>query len=130
MMIEVKKMFLQTRVTVPESWRALALVNGKYHSILRPGRHVLASFGKSVSVEGFNLAARQFTGTHEQALIRERPDLAAGHLTDVRTSASEVAVVSCDGKLFGVLKPDSRHLFWTDAGPWSVEMIDVSEQLD
>ena len=129
-MIEVKKKFLQTRVTVPESWRALALVNGKYHSILRPGRHVLASFGKSVSVEGFNLAARQFTGTHEQALIRERPDLAAGHLTDVRTSASEVAVVSCDGKLFGVLKPDSRHLFWTNAGPWSVEMIDVSEQID
>jgi regulator of protease activity HflC (stomatin/prohibitin superfamily) len=129
-MIVIKKFLLRTRVTVPESWRALVLVNGKYHNILRPGRYTFPKFGKAVVVEGFNLATRHFTGTHEQALIKERPDLAAEHLTDVRTAASEVAVVSCDGKLFGVLKPDARHLFWTDAGPWSVEKIDVSERLD
>lgn len=129
-MIVVKKFLLRTQVTVPESWRALVLVNGKYHSILRPGRYTLPNFRKAIAVEGYNLATRYFTGTHEQALLRERPDLAAEHLTDVRTAASEVAVVSCDGKLFGVLKPDARHLFWTDAGPWSVEKIDVSERLD
>jgi regulator of protease activity HflC (stomatin/prohibitin superfamily) len=128
-MIVTKKKLFRTQVTVPEGWRALVLVNGKYHSILRPGRHVIASFRRSVDVEGANIGSKAYAGAHAQPLLRERPDLVSEHFTDVRTSPSEVAVVESDGKLCVVLKPDQRLLFWADAGPWTVEKIDVSEQL-
>ena len=129
-MIVVKAKMFRTLVTVPEAWRALVLVNGQYHAILRPGRHSLASFGRIVTVEGHSLAQKLFMGAHEQTLSAARPDLAQAHLTDVRTSGSEVAVVTCDGKLHSVLKPEQRQLYWTEAGPWSVEKIDVAERLD
>jgi regulator of protease activity HflC (stomatin/prohibitin superfamily) len=128
-MIVTKKKLFRTQVTVPEGWRALVLVNGKYHGILRPGRHVIASFRRSVDVEGANIGSKAYAGAHAQPLLRERPDLVSEHFTDVRTSPSEVAVVESDGKLCVVLKPDQRLLFWADAGPWTVEKIDVSEQL-
>ncbi len=128
-MIVTKKKLFRTEVTVPEGWRALVLVNGKYQSILRPGRHAIASFGKIVDVEACNLAGKAFAGAHAQPLQRERPDLAAEHFTDVRTLPSEVAVIEADGKLVMVMKPDQRLAFWNDAGPWRIEKIDVSEQL-
>jgi regulator of protease activity HflC (stomatin/prohibitin superfamily) len=129
-MTETKKIFARTRITVPEGERALVLVNGKFDAILRPGRHAIPSLFSSVKVEAFQLVNAAFASPYEQALVASRPDLVAEHFTDVRTSADEVGVISCEGKLYSVQKPDARHLFWTDAGPWKVEMIDVSKSLE
>src|SRR5438132_1190234 len=111
-MIKVKKFLFRTRVTVSESFRALVLINGKFHDILRPGRHSINSLNKDVIVESHALAKPEFTSAHEQALRASRPDLVAGHFTSVRTSDREVAVVLRDGKLFGILKSDGRTTFW------------------
>lgn len=129
-MIDVKKKILTTRLTVPEGERALALVNGKLDSILRPGRHSFSTFGTDLKVEGFALKEPVFASIYEQALIAGRAELLAEHFVEVRTTETEVAVILRDGKLHGVLKPDGRTLFWRDAGPWVIEKIDVSASLD
>jgi regulator of protease activity HflC (stomatin/prohibitin superfamily) len=129
-MTETKKIFARTRVTVPEGERALVLVNGKFDAILRPGRHSIPSLFSSVKVEAFQLVNAAFTSAYEQALVASRPDLVAEHFTDVRTSADEVGVIHRDGKLHSVQKPDARQLFWTDAGPWKVELISIDGKLE
>lgn len=129
-MIEVRKFLFRTRVMVPEAERAVVLLNGKLHGILRPGRHYFASFRTDVKIESHDLKQPVFTSVYEQALLASHSGLVAEHFTEVRTSDTEVAVVQRDGKLFGVLKPDGRTLFWRDAGPWSIDKIDVSASLD
>ncbi len=128
-MIEVKKYLLRTRVTVPEAERAVVLVNGKLNTILRPGRHFFTSLGNDLKVEQHDLKQPVFTSAYEQALLKDMPQLVAEHFTEVRTGEGEVAVIYRDQKLFWVVKPDSRVLFWTDAGPWKIEKIDVTASL-
>jgi regulator of protease activity HflC (stomatin/prohibitin superfamily) len=129
-MTDVKTKLFRTRVTVPEGERALVLRNGKFHDILRPGRHFVRNFRAAVQVEAHALTQPVFTSGYEQALVAERPDLVAAHFTPMRTGPAEVAVVYRDGKLFGVLKPEARQLFWTDAGPWEIETIDITDTLE
>lgn len=128
-MTKTTKFLLRTRVIVPENDRAIVLRNGKFDRILRPGRHWFPSLGEDIVVESYSLSQPEFAGTYAVALFHQRPDLAAAHLTEMRTAASEVAIIKRDGKLYGVQKPDARTVVWTDAGPWEVEKIDVSEEL-
>jgi hypothetical protein len=129
-MTEIKKKIARTRITVSEGERALVLINGKFDVILGPGRHVIGSMFSTVKVEAFQLSAGAFASTYEQALMASRPDLVSEHFTDVRTAADEVGVIYRDGKLHSVQKPDARQLFWTDAGPWKVELIDAAKSLE
>ena len=128
-MIKVKKRLLWTQVTVPESERAIVLVNGKLETILRPGRYSFARFGQELSVEGHEFRLPILNSVYEQALLKDKPQLVAEHFTELRTGAHEMAVIYRDGRLYFVMKPDTRALFWTDAGPWTMEVIDVSSSL-
>lgn len=129
-MIDVKKFLLRTRVTVPEGYRGIALVNGQLKSILRPGRHWFASLGTDVKVESFDLSQPYLNGSYAQLLLKHYPALAAEHLTVAETGAAEVALLLRDGKFYAAMKPDARQAMWTDAGPWAIEKYDVSQSLD
>lgn len=118
------------RVMVKENERALALYKGRFMGILTPGEHRLRNVRGLLEIEMHDLNRPEFVSAFENALFREQPDVAAAHLTEVRTDRDEVAVIYRDGRLFGILKPDGRTVFWTDAGPWTVDRIDVSESLD
>ena len=129
-MTDTKKIFARTQVTVPEGERALVLLNGRFDTILRPGRHKVGTLLSSVKVEAFQLASAAFSSPYEQALVVSRPDLVSEHMTDVRTGPEDVGVIYRDGKMYSVLKPDARTLLWTDAGPWKVDLVDVSTSLE
>ena len=128
-MTEVKAKFFRTTVTVSEGDRALVLKNGKFDTILRPGRYVISNFRTKIEVELHSLNTPEFKSGFAKALLAEQLELADAHFTQVKAAPQEVAVVVRDGKLFGVLKPDALSVFWTDAGPWKVEKIDVSDTL-
>ena len=130
MMTRITKRIRSTTVTVPENERALVLKNGRFANILRPGRHRINGWPSRVEVCTFSLLRPEFVSDYEDALFNERPDLAEDHLTEVRTGPDEVAIVFRNGRLFGVQRPDGRAVFWTDAGPWEIERIDVSETLE
>lgn len=128
-MTEIKRIFFRTTVTVSEGDRMLVLKNGKFDTILRPGRYVISNFRTKTELELHALNSPEFESDFAKALLAEQPELADAHFTQVKTSPQEVAVIERDGKLFGILKPDGLSVFWTDAGPWKVEKIDVSESI-
>ena len=116
------------RVTVKENQRSLALYKGRIKTILGPGEHVLRDRGR-LEIEMHDLVRPEFVSAYAPALFRDHPVLAQRHLTDVRTGADEVALVTRDGRLHAVLKPDERMTYWTDAGPFTVERIVVADDL-
>jgi regulator of protease activity HflC (stomatin/prohibitin superfamily) len=129
-MTDVKKRFWKTRVTVPEGERALVYVNGKLDSILRPGRHSVNSFGRDVIVEAHKLEQPWLNSVVAERLATSGTVLPAEHFTQVRTASHQVAVIQLDGRLYDVLKPDTKKVYWTDAGPWAFELIDTSQSLE
>ncbi|MEM9761587.1 MAG: slipin family protein [Pseudomonadota bacterium] len=113
-----------TRVTLTETQRMLVLVDGRINAILGPGRHRI-KVARSLQ-ELHDLSSFRFTSDYASALRRERPDLVEAHLTEVVTGANELALVSRDGRLYEVVTPDTRVLYWTDAATWSVERLTLS----
>lgn len=116
------------RITVTEYQRAIVLEKGRFMGILGSGEHRLKSDG--VVVEMHDLNQPEFVSNLSQALFREQPDMVDLHLTEFRAGVDEVLVISRDGRIKGILKPEGRMVFWTDAGPWSVEVVDISETLE
>ncbi|MCI4663020.1 MAG: slipin family protein [Neomegalonema sp.] len=117
----------RTRLTISENERALVLVQGRFSDILTPGEHVLRSAGKAVEIERHALGNPDFSSSYAQALFRERPDLVEAHLTEIRTSADEIALITRNGQPDSLLGPDERRVVWTAAGPWTIERFDVRE---
>ncbi len=99
------------RVLVKENERALALYKGRFMGVLTPGEHKLRNVRSMLQIEKHDLNRPEFVSAFDTALFREKPDVAAQHLTEVRTERNEVAVICRDGRLFGILKPDGRTVF-------------------
>ncbi len=129
-MTRVRNYLIGTTVTVSENQRALVLRNGRLETILRPGKHRFMSLSDRFEIDVHNLAKPELVCDYDKPLFADHAGLAEAHFTEVRTGANEVAVVYRDGKLYGVQKPDGRSVFWSDAGPWTLERIDIAETLD
>ncbi|MET1411818.1 slipin family protein [Roseibium sp. HPY-6] len=118
----------RTRVVISENERALHLVRGELQGILEPGEHSLKNGRGTLVIERHALALPEFRSGYEKALFDKLPDVAEKHFTVVRTRSAEVAVVERDGRVHKVLGPDERLVLWTDAGPWTWELIDTQDQ--
>ncbi len=129
-MSEVRNGILATTITVRENQRALVLKNGKFEAVLTPGRHKLPAWNASYAVTNFDLVQPVFVSDYAKTIFNERPDIAEAHLTEIRTSADEVAALYRDNKFYGIQRPDSRSVVWTDAGPWKVERFDITADLE
>ena len=116
-----------TRVTLMETERMLVLERGRIATVLRPGEHRIKRHDTVREVH--NLDRLRFVSPFEQALFRDRPDLAAEHLTEVRAGMDEVALVLRDGRPLEVVLPEDRVVFLTDAGPFTVERHMLTETL-
>jgi regulator of protease activity HflC (stomatin/prohibitin superfamily) len=117
------------RVVVRENERVIALYKGRLQGILTPGEHRLRDGRGRLQVEWHDLARPEFVSLYDKALFRDHAELARRHLTEVRAGADEVVVVNRDGRLHAVLKPEERAVYWTDAGPWTLERVAVGDDL-
>jgi regulator of protease activity HflC (stomatin/prohibitin superfamily) len=117
------------RVVVNQNQRALWLHKGKLRGILVPGEHRLRTYRGRVEIEMHDLGRPEFVSVYDRALYRELPAVAAQHLTEVRAGADEVAIVSRDGRVHAAVKPHERAVYWTDAGPWTLERVAVGDAL-
>ncbi len=118
-----------TRIVVNEGERALVSLDGRYKSLYGPGEHTFITRNRKFSVLWFAISGGNATDAPLATLLRERPELAEGHLMEVRTEPGEAAAIFRDGVLFGLMKPDARSILWVDAGPWTVETVDVTGDL-
>lgn len=107
------------RLTLTETQRMLVLRNGVFDAILGAGKHRLPR--KDVLTELHDLENLFFVSPYERALMQNRPELAAKHLTEFRAGPDEVLVLLRDGVPVRVLNPEARALVWKAAGPWKVE---------
>ena len=116
------------RIIIKENQRAIALYKGKFLGVLTPGEHRLTDRGR-LEIEMHDLARPEFVSPFDKALFRDHAAAAARHLTEVRTAGDEVVLIFRDGRLHAVLKPDERAVFWTDAGPWTLERMAIADDL-
>lgn len=124
-----KTIFGYQRVTVAETQRMIWLQKGRVQGILGPGEHWLGTRAGKPELVRMTIVRPIFQSELEKALFdRCGPD-AERHLTVARTDAQEVAVVEQDGQIFAVLGPDSKQIYWTDAGPWSVHIFSLAGDL-
>ena len=70
------------RLTLTETQRMLVLRNGVFDAILGAGKHRLPR--KDVLTELHDLEKLFFVSPYERALMQNRPELAARHLTEFR----------------------------------------------
>lgn len=116
----------RTRFTLTEGQRAIITRKGRLHAILGAGEH---SIPRKHVAEHHDLHDPVFDSDLDDAIWRERRDLAAAHLTEFRTGADQVAILSRDGRVYDVLHPDQKLVVWTDAGSWDVTLVDLSKGL-
>lgn len=124
-MTDIKKKIFSKQVTVAEGERAILLVNGVISDILRPGRHTVSSFRRDVRVESHALSGRVLNSAYAEALLSSHAGLASEHFDVVQTAPGQVAAIMRDGQFHGLQKPDSKALYWKDAGPWTHEFHDT-----
>ncbi len=111
------------RLVLTENDRAILTRKGRIVDLLGAGEHRIK---RNDVVEAHNLTSAFFTGGNVDTLLRDAPDLVATHLVEVRTCATEVALVARDGRLMTALAPDSRTHLWADAGPFDITRHDVA----
>lgn len=115
------------RVTINESERAVWLYKGEVRGILGAGENVLRNRDGSLVIERQKLGQMVFLSDYEQAVLDKLPDAVAAHLTVVRTTENEIAVIERDGIINTVLGTDAKLVLWTDAGPWKATAIDIGD---
>ena len=114
-----------TRITLSEDERMLVLRKGRFEAILGPGENRVKRQG--LETHRFLITRLRFVSDYEAALVRERPDLVAAHLTEVATGPDELALVMRDGRAYELITQDHRVFYWTDAADWTVERIALGE---
>ncbi|WP_071672467.1 slipin family protein [Nioella nitratireducens] len=112
------------RVRVPVETRTLVITEGEVRDILRPGTHDVPAI--ETRFETLDPAVPRIQSVLVERFVRDHPEAAANHVMVVRTGPEEVSVVERDGVVFAVIAPDTRALFWADAGPWTVTPVDLA----
>lgn len=111
------------RLVLTENDRAVLVRKGRVVDLLGAGEHRIK---RNDVVEAHTLTAAVFTSGNVDTLLRDAPDLVAKHLVEVRTGATEVALIARDGRLMSAIGPDTRIHLWADAGPFDVTRHDVA----
>lgn len=123
----IERLLGNERLTVTERERVLVLRKGRFADILGPGEHWLKT--RNTLREAHDLERLRFTSPYDEALWRERPDLAETHLLRVEAAPDEVALVLRDGRPLEVVGLETRVTYWRDAGSWTVERFALGETL-
>jgi len=118
----------RTRVLIDQNERAVWLYKGEVQGILGAGEHVLRNRDGSMRLERQSLGQMLFVSNYEQAVLDKLPADVAAHLTLVRTGADELAIIDRDGIINTVIGPDSKRVYWTDAGPWTVRIVAIGDE--
>ena len=125
----IEKILHLKRIIVDETQRAIVLYKGELKGILGPGEHIMKNRRNALNVQMFSITSGSVDSAYIKPLFEKFPDVANMHLTEFRTNETEVGILLRDGMLQTALKPSSSMHVWNDAGPWSFECIDVSEDL-
>lgn len=119
------------RMIVADQERLLIAKNGRFQAIFTPGEYLIfVAPGVSLEVERHDVRDLVFQSMWADYLAKERPDIVARHFTLVETTDVQVGMVYVDSKLFQVLTPSKRVLFWRGRARVTAEMVEVIADCD
>src|SRR5258707_6594621 len=99
------------RILVGDNERVLLIRNKRFENILGPGEYRLLRLFRGIELERYNTKALVFTSDWADFIVNQRPELASRYFTVVETAASEVAVVSLDGRIARVIAASTPVVF-------------------
>ena len=113
------------RIVVGDQERVLIAKDGRFTAILEPGAYtIFVRPSQTLTVEKFNVRALVFQSDWADFLVKERPAIVERFFTKVETTDDEVSIISVDRRLYKVLPPGKRMLFWRGADV-SAKVINV-----
>lgn len=106
--------------------RGLVTKNSRFGGIFAPGEYAMfLPADVSLEVERHDTREVIFRSAWADYLLNSQPELSRRHFHCVRTNARQIAMVSVDSKLFHVLTPSKRMLFWRNTATITAEFVDV-----
>ncbi|QOY85334.1 slipin family protein [Paludibaculum fermentans] len=114
------------RIAVGDRERVLVIRDGRFDTILGPGEHNLfVSPLTRLETVVCRTDGLIFESEWNRFLLKQRQDLIDTFFVLVETSDVEVAMVSADGRLFHVLPPARRALYWKGEVEVTAEVVVV-----
>lgn len=120
-------MLFYKKLNVGDRERVILTRRGRFVNILTPGTYRL--FGLSLETMTYNIGDKLYTGEWAEYLARERPEIVEQYFTKIETNDREVALVSLDGRVLGLLEPGQRLLYWKSARA-TAEVFDTAAEID
>lgn len=128
MMKILERLLGYDHITVTERERVLVLYHGRFDRILGAGEHRVKR--KGTLRELHDLQRPRFTSLYEEALFRERPDLAEELLVRFEAGHDEALLILKDGRPYEMVGPETRVTYLRDAGAFEAEAIALTERLE
>jgi len=122
------KIFMLERILVNEHERSFLFSQGRLVTVLKPGAyHVWNPFGQ-MAYEIFDITALELSDKHADMLLKQYPEIVEQFFFVADVADNQVALLTVDGKLYTVLPPAARKLYWNALHDFSIELVNITEQ--
>ncbi|GAB3028683.1 slipin family protein [Oleiagrimonas citrea] len=118
-------MFIK-RIVIGDGERGLLYRNRRLERILLPG---VTWVSTRCEVRIHDITQPVYTGKDAEVLIERLGDELDTHFLLADIGVDEVGLVSCDGRLRGVLEPGARFLYWKGPVRVGIERIAIGDEL-
>jgi regulator of protease activity HflC (stomatin/prohibitin superfamily) len=119
-------MFIK-RIVIGDGERGLLYRNRRLERILLPG---VTWVSTRCEVRIHDITQPVYAGKDAEVLIERLGDELDQHFLLADIGVDEVGLVSCDGRLRGVLEPGARFLYWKGPVRVDIERIAISDELE
>ena len=121
-------MFGLKRIVVAQYERGILLRNRTVQTVLEPGVHWLFDPLRRCEVQTYNLNHVEFAHDQIDFMVKNTPHLCERYFTVVDLKSHQVGLLYLNDVLNGILAPGQRYVFWKEAMPVRVEVLDIDSQ--
>ena len=122
-------MFGYKKYVIAQNERGLLFRDKNLEKILTPGVYRYFDPRGRIAVQRVLIGEPAFNHDWEDFLIKERAELCAAHFDLIELGAQQAGLEYRNGKLFGILAPGTRQLYWKGPVEVRVEPVDIAADL-
>ncbi|MCB1717787.1 MAG: slipin family protein [Candidatus Competibacteraceae bacterium] len=123
-------MFGYKRFVIAQNERGLLFRDKSLDTILKPGVYRYFDPRGRIVVQSVDISEPAFRHAWEDFLIKERSDLCAEHFELVELGEQQAGLEYRNNKLYGILPPGTRQLYWRGPVELRVEPVDIAATLE
>ena len=125
----MRRLGLFSEITVKDDERAFLARDGRFVTLLGPGRHKEFDWNRRLSADVVKVVRAEIPA--EKALLFEKTQaaLAEEHFAIVQAGPNEVAIVSFDGEPKHLVLPNTTRAFWKTLTRVDVETVDTASDM-